>query len=124
MRPGVTMRMLVASSLALSLLASAPSHAAELKLTLAPASAPGFVTIYPAATSQPLASNLNVDDAGQTIPNLVVSRLGYLGRVSMFSLTDIDLVFDVAGWFTGDLTPTDPNVPLDPDRPEFLRPSP
>jgi hypothetical protein len=79
--------------------------------------APGFVTIYPAATAQPLASNLNVDDAGQTIPNLVVSRLGYLGRVSMFSLTDIDLVVDVAGWFTGDLTPPDPNVPVDPPLP-------
>jgi hypothetical protein len=79
--------------------------------------APGFVTIYPAATGEPLASNLNVDDAGQTIPNLVVSRLGYLGRVSMFSLTDIDLVLDVAGWFTGDFTPADPNVPLDPPLP-------
>ena len=85
---------------------------------------PGFVTIYPAATAQPLASNLNVDDAGQTIPNLVVSRLGYLGRVSMFSLTDIDLVFDVAGWFTGDLTPVDPNVPVDPPIPPSTPPEP
>ena len=79
--------------------------------------AAGFVTIYPAATAQPLASNLNVDAAGQTIPNLVVSRLGHLGRVSMFSLSDIDVVVDVAGWFTGDLTPADPNVPVDPPLP-------
>jgi hypothetical protein len=39
------MRILFASSLALSLLASAPSFASELKLTLAPPSAAGFVTI-------------------------------------------------------------------------------
>jgi len=78
---------------------------------------PGFVTIYPAATAQPLASNLNVDEPGQTIPNLVVSRLGYLGRVSMFSLTDVDLVVDLAGWFTGDFTPPDPNVSVDPPLP-------
>ena len=77
----------------------------------------GFVTVYPAATNQPLASNLNLDHFFQTISNLAVARLGYQGRVSMFSLTDIDLVLDVAGWFTGDLTPTDPGVALDPPVP-------
>jgi hypothetical protein len=78
---------------------------------------PGFVTVYPAAAAQPLASNLNVDHVDQTIPNLVIGRLGYLGRVSMFSLTDIDLLFDVAGWFTGELTPPTPGVDLTPPTP-------
>src|SRR5262249_39822442 len=72
-------------------------------VTATNARTPGFVTIYPAATNQPAASNLNVDHVGQTVPNLAVARVGYEGRVSMYSLTDIDLLFDVAGWFTGDL---------------------
>jgi hypothetical protein len=86
-------------------------------VTATNATAPSFVTVYPAATNQPLASNLNVDHVGQTIPNLAVARLGFLGRVSMYSLTDIDLLFDVAGWFTGDLTPPDPGVATSPPIP-------
>jgi hypothetical protein len=35
----------------------------------------------------------------------------------MYSLTDIDLLFDVAGWFTGDLTPPSPGVALNPPTP-------
>ena len=57
------MRMLVASSLALSLLASAPSHAAELKLTLAPASAPGFVTIEEIVAGPPASLVVEWTDA-------------------------------------------------------------
>jgi hypothetical protein len=86
-------------------------------VTATNATQPGFVTVFPAATFQPVASNLNVEHAGQTIPNLAVARLGYQGRVSLFSLTDIDLLFDVAGWFTGDLTPPSPGVSLDPPIP-------
>src|SRR5262249_32580416 len=48
---------------------------------------------------------------------LAVARLGYLGRVSMYSLTDLDLLFDVAGGFTGDLTPPDPGVSTSPPIP-------
>jgi hypothetical protein len=86
-------------------------------VTATNATQPGFVTVYPAATNQPLASNLNVESQGQTIANLAVARLGYLGRVSLYSLTDIDLLFDVAGWFTGDLTSPDPGVPTSPPVP-------
>jgi hypothetical protein len=86
-------------------------------VTATNATAPGFVTVYPAATNQPVASNLNVDHIGQTIPNLAVARLGYLGRASLYSLTSLDLLFDVAGWFTGDLTPPDPGVPTNPPIP-------
>src|SRR5207237_1945720 len=74
-------------------------------VTATNSTAPSFVTVYPAATNQPVASNLHVDHVGQTIPNLVVGRLGEQGRVSMYSLTDLDLLFDDAGWFTGDFTP-------------------
>jgi hypothetical protein len=86
-------------------------------VTATNATAPGFVTVYPAATNQPLASNLNVDHVGQSIPNLAVARLGFLGRASLYSLTSLDLLFDVAGWFTGNLTPPDPGVPTNPPIP-------
>jgi Excalibur calcium-binding domain len=35
----------------------------------------------------------------------------------MYSLADIDLLFDVAGWFTGGLTPPDPGVSTSPPIP-------
>src|SRR5262249_36859811 len=47
---------------------------------------------------QPLASNLNYV-AGQTVPNLVISRLGAGGKVCLFSMVATDLVADVAGFF-------------------------
>src|SRR5262249_11784892 len=59
----------------------------------------------------------NVEGAGQTIPNLAVAGLGYLGRVSMYSLSDIDLLFDVAGWVTREPAPPSPGVALNPPIP-------
>jgi len=83
-------------------------------VTATETAAPGFITVYPAATAQPLASNVNIDRAGQTIPNLVVGRLGYQGRLSLFTYAGSDVLFDVAGWFTGVPAPPTPGVPLDP----------
>jgi len=79
--------------------------------------AAGFVTVYPAATAAPLASNLNVDRAGQTIPNLAIAQLGFEGRASFVSYSQVDLLVDVAGWFTGALTPPTPGIPVDPPPP-------
>ena len=83
-------------------------------VTAADATAPGFVTVYPAATNRPTTSDLNVEHPGQTIPNLVVGRIGYQGRVSLYAMTNLQLLVDVAGWFTGDLTAPDSGVPLTP----------
>lgn len=92
-----------------------PEAAAILaNVTATNASGPGYVTLWPAATPRPYASNLNVDREGQTIPNLAVVGLGFLGRISMYAYAATDLVVDYAGYFTGDPTPPAPGTPLDP----------
>ena len=45
-----------------------------------------YMTVSPSGTGRPLASNLNVV-AGQTLPNLVIARVGLDGRVSIYSPT-------------------------------------
>ena len=59
----------------------------------------GFLTVYPSGRPLPLASNLNVR-SGQTVPNLVLARVGADGRVHVFlSAGMAHVVFDVVGWF-------------------------
>ncbi|MFT3792786.1 MAG: Ig-like domain repeat protein [Rudaea sp.] len=58
----------------------------------------GHVTIWPTGVARPLASNLNFV-AGQTIPNLVIVKLGNGGKVSLFAAAGTDLIADVAGYF-------------------------
>ena len=59
---------------------------------------PGFVTVWPCGAPPPLASNLNYT-AGQNVPNLTISRLGTGGKVCLLSMTQTDLIADVAGYF-------------------------
>jgi hypothetical protein len=49
--------------------------------------------------SRPLASNLNWVP-GQTVPNLVVVKLGPDGKVILFnSGGNVDVIVDVVGWY-------------------------
>ncbi|WP_347261229.1 Ig-like domain repeat protein [Rudaea sp.] len=73
--------------------------AVVLNVTTAEPTGPGFVTAWPAGATQPLASNLNFV-AGQTIPNLVVAKLGSNGEVSLFVSAGTHLIADVAGYFS------------------------
>jgi hypothetical protein len=58
-----------------------------------------YMTVFPSGTARPLASNLNVV-AGQTIPNLVIARVGTDGRVSIYNNAGaVDVIADVQGWF-------------------------
>jgi len=60
---------------------------------------PGSIASPVLLNGRPLASNLNVV-AGQTIPNLVIARVGANGKVSIYNNAgSVDLVADVAGWF-------------------------
>ena len=57
-----------------------------------------FLTVYPAGTARPLASNLNFV-SGQTTPNLVVVPVGAFGRVSIYNNRgSVDVAADVQGW--------------------------
>ncbi|MBS0582866.1 MAG: hypothetical protein JSS42_07175, partial [Proteobacteria bacterium] len=75
--------------------------AVVLNVTAANPTAAGYVTAWPSATAQPLASNLNFTP-GKTISNLVIARLGTNGKVSLYnSAGTTDLIADVAGYFGG-----------------------
>ncbi|QUQ63007.1 RCC1 domain-containing protein [Kutzneria sp. CA-103260] len=66
-----------------------------------------FVTGYPAGTSVPNTSNLNLV-AGQTAPNLAVTPLGAGGRLALRNNAGrVDLITDIAGYFGPAPTPCD-----------------
>ena len=72
-------------------------------LNVTAADSPGpdsYLTVYPTGTDRPLASNLNFV-AGQTVPNLVIARIGTGGKVTIYNnLGSTVVVADVQGWFT------------------------
>lgn len=59
----------------------------------------GFLTAFPAGVERPTASNLNFRP-GQTVPNLVVAKVGEDGVVNVYnSHGSSHVVADVVGWF-------------------------
>ncbi len=74
--------------------------AVVLNITATDPTGPGFITCWPAGTTQPVASNLNVERDGQTIANEVIVPVGADGRVSLFTQRAAHLVVDVAAWIT------------------------
>jgi len=80
---------------------SIPPTAVILNVTAVGPSAGGWFTVFAAGTSPPMASDLNWA-AGQTVPNLVVVRLGSSGGISVTNSSpgSVDLLVDVQGWFS------------------------
>jgi hypothetical protein len=74
--------------------------AAVLNVTATNTTQQSFVTVWPSGAMQPLASDLNWV-AGQTVPNLVVVKLGSNGAVQVFNAAgSTDVVVDVSGWYS------------------------
>jgi hypothetical protein len=70
-----------------------------LNVTVTQPTAPSFLTVYPSGTARPNASSLNFV-AGQTVPNLVVAKVGSDGKVAVYnSAGSAHVVLDVVGWF-------------------------
>jgi len=70
-----------------------------LNVTVTNPTANGFLTVWPSGTTRPLSSNLNFTP-GQTIPNLVIAKVGADGKVAIFnSAGSTQVVVDVYGWF-------------------------
>ena len=78
----------------------ANASAVVLNVTGVDAAGGGFITVWPCGADRPLASNLNVV-AGQTTPNLVITKIDTGGNVCLFTQRGADLVADVAGYFPG-----------------------
>lgn len=91
--------------------------AVALNVTAIDASGPSHMTVWPAGTAKPDASNLNFD-AGVAVPNLVVVRVGTNGRVSLYNNAGtVHVAADVQGWFTeNEVDPGSSYVPRTPVR--------
>jgi hypothetical protein len=95
--PGQTINLQVASKGGVP---ATGANAAILNVTATNPTAPSFLTVFPSGATQPLASNVNFV-AGETVPNRVIAKLGTAGSVSFFNgFGSVDVVVDVAGWFT------------------------
>jgi uncharacterized protein (DUF1501 family) len=78
---------------------AADSVAVLLNVTATDPTAASFLTVWPSGRSRPFTSSVNMA-AGQTVPNLVVARLGASGQVSIFNNTgSTNVVVDVLGAF-------------------------
>ncbi len=73
--------------------------AVALNVTVTNPTGASFLTVWPSGGGRPLSSNLNFA-AGQTVPNMVIVKLGAGGKISLFTETPkADVVIDVLGWF-------------------------
>jgi hypothetical protein len=71
-----------------------------LNVTLADAQSSGFVQVFPTGMAEVGASsNLNVEYAGETIPNMVIAPLGVAGSVSVYTQGGGQLIADLFGYF-------------------------
>jgi hypothetical protein len=78
---------------------SSGATAVVLNVTAVNPSAASHLTVWPAGVARPDASNLNF--AENTIPNLVVVKLGPDGAVSLFNNSgEVDVLADVVGYLT------------------------
>ena len=93
--------------------------AVVLNVTVTEPTAISFLTAWPQGEARPLASNLNYV-GGQTVPNLVVVKVGAGGRVDLFNNAGAThVVADVAGWYgggDGDTGPAGLYTPVAPSR--------
>jgi hypothetical protein len=74
--------------------------AVVLNMTPVQPTSPGYLTVWPAGATQPLASSLNLNP-GATIPNLVIAKVGTQGQVSIYNggAAPANVVVDIQGWF-------------------------
>jgi hypothetical protein len=81
--------------------------AVVMNVTSDQATAPSYLTIWPAGTTRPVVSNLNFAP-GAPVPNLVTVKLGSGGKVSIFNFAGTTHVLaDVAGYYKGPIVLSD-----------------
>ena len=76
--------------------------AVALNVTVTQATAPSFLTAWPAGYPRPATSNLNFGP-GETVANHVIVRVGKEGWVNFYNLAgQAHVVLDLVGWYGGD----------------------
>ncbi len=74
--------------------------AVALNVTVDVPTAPSHLTVWPAGEGLPLASNLNYR-AGQTVPNMVLAKVGAGGHINIYNNAgSVHVIVDVVGYFT------------------------
>ena len=95
-----------------------PLNAASVvvNVTVVNPTAPGYLTVFPAGTTRPTASNLNFT-AGQVVANGVTVGVGSSGQISLFVNSGCaDVLVDLIGFHTSGTTITGGFVPINPNR--------
>ena len=83
--------------------ADAP-EAVALNVTATGPTAGSYLTLWPSGETRPNTSSVNMV-AGQTVPNMVLCRVGTNGKVSIFnSAGSTDVIVDVLGCFSTEAT--------------------
>jgi Cellulase (glycosyl hydrolase family 5)/IPT/TIG domain len=96
--------------------APAGTTAVVLNVTVTDTTAPSYLTVYPAGSTRPLASNLNWV-AGETIPNLVTVQVGTGSAITIFNVAgSTDVVVDLEGYFAAPSGTAGGEVALAPAR--------
>jgi hypothetical protein len=93
--------------------------AVVVNLTGVDAVAPGHVTAWPAGTTAPVVSNLNLAGPQEIAANLAVVPVGAGGRVALGVSVPVHLVVDVVGYLTDATAPVGDGglfVPVAPQR--------
>jgi hypothetical protein len=82
--------------------ADIPTNATAVFLNVVAAtpSGPGFLTVFPCGTKQPLAANVNYNnnDVGS---NAVLAKIGTNGNICVYTYAETDLIIDVNGYIPG-----------------------
>lgn len=74
----------------------------------------GYLTVWPTGASRPNASNVNFTK-GDTVPNLVIAKIGAGGKVSFYSSSTAHVVMDVLGYVRTPVMLTEALAPVDHD---------
>jgi hypothetical protein len=74
--------------------------AVALNVTVTGPTAPSHLTVWPAGEAMPVASNLNYQP-GDTVPNLVIVKIGAGGAVNIFNNSgQVEVIADVVGYYS------------------------
>jgi hypothetical protein len=84
--------------------------AVAMNVTATQESGPGYVTAYPCGGPVPLVSNVNFG-SGETVPNSAIVPIGANRSVCFFANTPVQIIVDLAGWFSGSGTSLTTVVP-------------
>lgn len=73
--------------------------AVAIQLTATESAEPGWASAIPTGAAPGLTSNLNVDEAGETIANMAIVPIGPDGSITAFTGVSQHLIVDLLGWW-------------------------